>query len=159
MRVICAIGQRGGPELIQRMTKIIGNEAECLFLHVIDTRPRHDLEDYLRGPLHRLPHHGKHAREEDVKAAEETARQVAIEETLEAARKVGLKTSSSIKQGRPEEIILQVAQEMQADLIVIWAREGAIGRSLIGPASVGHIARFVLDHATRDILLLREKDI
>ena len=93
MRLVCAIGQRGGPELIQRITKIIGNGAECLFLHVIDTRPRHDLEDYLRGPLHRLPHPHKPAREEAVKAAEEAAGQVAIEETMEAARKVGLKIS------------------------------------------------------------------
>jgi nucleotide-binding universal stress UspA family protein len=159
MRLVCAIGQRGGPELIQRMTKIIGNEAECLFLHVIDTRPRRDLEDYLRGPLHRLPHHHKPAREEAAKAAEETAGQLAIEETLETAQKVGLKVSSSIKQGRPEEIIVQAAQEINADLIVMWAREGAIGRPPIGPASIGHIARFVLDHAPCDVLLLRRKDI
>lgn len=158
MRVVCAIGQRGGPKLIQRITNIIGKEAECLFLHVIDTRPRHDLEDYLRGPLHRLPHHRKPAREETVKVAEETAGQLAIEETLETARKEGLNVSSSIQQGRPEEIIIRVAGETNADLIVMWAREGAIGRPLIGPASVGHIARFVLDHATCDVLLLREKD-
>ena len=158
MKVICAIGQRGGPELIQRMTEIIGNEAECLFLHVIDTGPRHDLKEFMRGPLHRLPHQGKPAHEEEVKAAEEAAGQAAIEETLEAAQKIGLKVSSSIKQGRPEEVIIQAAEEMKPDLIVMWAREGAIGRKSIGPASIGHIARFVLDHATCDILLLKERD-
>jgi nucleotide-binding universal stress UspA family protein len=140
------------------MINIIGREAECLFLHVIDTRPRHGLEDYLRGPLHRLPHHGRPAREEAVKEAEETAGQRAMEETLEAARKEGLNVSSSMLEGRPEEIIIRVAREMKADLIVMWAREGAIGRPPIGPASIGHIARFMLDHATCDVLLLREKD-
>lgn len=159
MRLICAIGQRGGPELIQRMTEILGKEAECLFLHVIDTRPRHDLGDFLHGPLHRLPRHHKPPREEAVTAAEETAGQRAIAETLEAAQKIGLKASSSVKQGRPEEIIVQVAQEMNADLIGVWAREGAIGRPPIGPGSIGHIARFVLDHAPCDVLLLRRKDI
>ncbi len=159
MRVICAIGRRGGPELINRLTKIMVNKAEYLLLHVIDTGPRHHLEDYLRGPLHRLPHHDKPARQEAVKAAEETAGQASIEETMEAAQNVGLNVSSSIKQGRPEEIIVQVAHERQADLIVIWAREGAVGRAPIGPASVGHTTRFVLDHAGCDVLLLREVNI
>jgi nucleotide-binding universal stress UspA family protein len=159
MLVICAIGQRGGPELIRRLTKIMGNKAEYLLLHVIDTGLRHHLEDYLRGPLHRLPHHGKPAREEAIKAAEETAGKKTIEETLDAARNIGLNVSSSIKQGRPEEIIVQFARERQADLIVIWAHEGAVGRAPIGPASIGHTTRFVLDHAGCDVLLLREKDI
>jgi len=159
MRIICAIGRRGGPELIHRLTKIMGNKAEYLLLHVIDTGPRHHLEDYLRGPLHRSPHHGKPAREQAVQAAEETAGQATIRETLEAARNIGLNVSSSIERGRPEEIIVQVARERQADLIVIWAREGAVGRAPIGPASVGHTTRFVLDHAGCDVLLLREKDI
>jgi nucleotide-binding universal stress UspA family protein len=78
---------------------------------------------------------------------------------MEAAQNVGLNVSSSIKQGRPEEIIVQVAHERQADLIVIWAREGAVGRAPIGPASVGHTTRFVLDHAGCDVLLLREVNI
>ena len=52
MRVLCAIGRRGGPELIGRLAGITGDRAEYLILHVIDAGPRHDLEDFLRGPLH-----------------------------------------------------------------------------------------------------------
>jgi nucleotide-binding universal stress UspA family protein len=109
--------------------------------------------------LHRLPHNGKTAHQEAAEAAEETAGQVTIEETLEAARNIGLNVSSNIKRGRPNEMIVQVAREEQADLIVIWAHEGSVGRAPIGPASVGHTARFVLDHAGCDVLLLREKDM
>jgi len=158
MKVVCAVGRRGGPELIQHMIEIIRSEAEVLFLNVIDTGPRHGLEDFLRGPLHRRPHHDIPPREESVRVAEEKAGHMAVEETMEAARKFGLKAASSIKQGRPEELILQVSRGMKADLIVMWAREGTTGRILSGPASIGHIARFVLDHATCSVLLLKEKE-
>lgn len=155
MRVICAIGQRGGSELISRLARIVGGQAECLLLHVIDTAPRHDLEDFLRGPLHRRPDHGESPHEADLKAAEESAGRAAIEETMVAARQAGLKAEASVKEGRPEEIIVQVARDEQAELVVIWAGEGAAGHPHIGPAAVGHIARFVIDHAPCDMLLLR----
>jgi nucleotide-binding universal stress UspA family protein len=158
MKVVCAIGQRGGPELIQRLAEILGNQAECLFLHVIDTGPRHDLEDYLRGPLHRRPDHGELLHEAELKAAEEAAGRAAIEEALTAAQLAGLKAVASVKEGHPEKIIVRVAQELRAGLIVIWAREGAAGHPHLGPASVGHTARFVVDHAPCDVLLLREKE-
>ena len=156
MLVVCAIGQRGGPELIQRLIKITGSKVECLLLHVIDTGPRHDLEDYLRGPLHRRPNHGEPPHEAGLKAAEEAAGRVAIEEALTAAQQAGLKAVASVKEGNPEKIIVQVAQELKAALIVIWASEGAAGHPHIGPALVGHTARFVVDHAPCDVLLLRE---
>jgi hypothetical protein len=50
MRVLCAIGQRGGPELIRRLAIVTGSRPELLLLHVIDIGPRRDLEQ-LRGPL------------------------------------------------------------------------------------------------------------
>jgi nucleotide-binding universal stress UspA family protein len=156
MRVLCAVGQRGGQGLIQRLTEIVGNQADCLLLHVIDTGPRKDLEDYLRGPLHRRPHHGKPPHDAALKAAEEAGSREAIEEASAAARQVGLKAEPSVREGKPEKIIVQAAYEMQTDLIVIWAREGAAGHPSIGPASVGHTARFVVDHAPCDVLLLRE---
>jgi nucleotide-binding universal stress UspA family protein len=156
MLVVCAIGQRGGPELIQRLINITGSKVECLLLHIIDTGPRHDLEDYLRGPLHRRPNHNEPPHKAGLKAAEEAAGRATIEEALTAAQQAGLKAVASVKEGNPEKIIVQVAQELQAALIAIWAREGAAGHPHIGPASVGHTARFVVDHAPCDVLLLRE---
>jgi len=155
MRVICAIGQRGGSELVQRLAGIVGDRAECLLLHVIDTGPRHDLEDYLRGPLHRRPDHCEPPHEAAIKAAEETAGRSAVEEALAAAQHAGLKAETSVKEGKPEEIIVQIARDVEAELIVIWAGEGAAGHPHIGPAAVGHTARFVIDHAPCEVLLLR----
>lgn len=155
MRVICAIGQRGGPELINRLARIVGGQAEYLLLHVIDTALRHDLEDFLRGPLHRRPDHGEPPHGADLRVAEESAGRAAIEETMVAARQAGLKAEASIKEGRPEEIIVQVARDVQAELVVIWSGEGEAGHPHIGPVAIGHAARFVIDHAPCDVLLLR----
>ncbi|HET6421433.1 MAG TPA: universal stress protein [Geobacteraceae bacterium] len=151
MKVVCAIGQRGGAELIQRLAKILGSRIECLMLHVIDTGPRHDLEGYLAGPLHRRPHH-----EEQLRAAEESAGRAAVEEALAAAQKTGQKAEGAIREGTPEKIIVEVAAEVQADLIAIWTNEGETGHPRIGPASVGHTARFVVERAPCDVLLLRD---
>jgi len=155
MRVICAIGQRGGSELVNRLAWIVGDKAECLLLHVIDTGPRHDLEDYLRGSLHRRPDHGEPPHGAAIKAAEETAGRAAIEEAMAATQQAGLNAESSVKEGKPEEIIVQVAKDVRAELIVIWTGEGAAGHPHIGPAPLGHTARFVIDHASCDVLLLR----
>ena len=156
MRVLCAIGQRGGPELIRRVAALVGAQAECLLLHVIDVGPRHELEEYLRGPLHRRPHQ-EPARAESITASEESAGQTIIQEALAAAQQAGLTAASLVSRGQPEQIIVQVAGEKAVDLVVIRAREGAAGHPRLGPASVGHIARFVLDHAPCDVLLLREE--
>ena len=37
MRVLCAVGQRGGPELVQRLAEILSAGTELLILHVVDT--------------------------------------------------------------------------------------------------------------------------
>jgi nucleotide-binding universal stress UspA family protein len=60
-----------------------------------------------------------------------------------------------VERGRPEQVIVLVAQERRCDLVAIQASEGAAGRPRLGPSSVGHTARFVLDHAPCDALLLR----
>jgi nucleotide-binding universal stress UspA family protein len=143
MLIICAIGQRGGPELVKRLTEIIGIHADLLLLHVIDTGPRHDLGKYLR--VHEL----------ELEAAEDAAGRAAMEEAIKTARQEGLKVTSSIKKGRPGEIIVQTASESNAAFIAIRASEGAAGHPRLGPASVGHTARFVVDHAPCDIFLLR----
>jgi nucleotide-binding universal stress UspA family protein len=154
MRVLCAIGQRGGPDLVQRLAGILIKGTELVLLHVIDTGPRHDLK-HLIGQLRHGPA-GEQSREEELHAAEERAGTAALTETQEAARAAGFTEHTSLVWGRPEETILQTARQEKVSLICISAREGAEGHPHIGPASVGHTARFVLDHAPCDVLLLRE---
>ncbi|MFN8474839.1 MAG: universal stress protein [Anaerolineae bacterium] len=61
-----------------------------------------------------------------------------------------------VERGKPEQVIVRVAQEGGVALIAIRAREGTAGHPRLGPASVGHTTRFVLDHAPCDVLLLRD---
>ncbi len=76
MLILCAIGSRGGPELVRRVAALVGQKAELLLLHVTDTGPRHELER-LGGPLGRRPPGGP-AREREIDAAEEYAGQAAL---------------------------------------------------------------------------------
>jgi nucleotide-binding universal stress UspA family protein len=156
MHVLCPIGQRGGPELVQRLAEVLDKGAELLLLHVIDTGPRHDLKHLIEGLRHgpaSIPGRGP-----ELSAAEETAGQTSLAETQAAAEAAGFSAQSRSAKGRPEEVIMQVARDEAVLLICISAREGAEGHPHIGPASVGHTARFVLDHAPCDVLLLRGND-
>jgi nucleotide-binding universal stress UspA family protein len=77
-------------------------------------------------------------------------------ESQRAAQAAGLTAATVIARGRPEEVIVRTAADRTVDLIVVRAAEGAAGQPRLGPASVGHTARFVLDHAPCDVLLLRQ---
>jgi nucleotide-binding universal stress UspA family protein len=154
MRVLCAIGQRGGAAIIERVAAVVGGSPELLLLEVIDTGPRHGLERLI-GPLRHGPL-GGHEREDALTAAEDNASRAALGEAEEAARAAGLHLRALVERGRPEQIIVRVAEDEGVSLIAIEAHEGAEGHPSVGPASVGHTARFVLDHAPCDVLLLRQ---
>jgi nucleotide-binding universal stress UspA family protein len=81
--------------------------------------------------------------------------------TLVAAdeRTIGLRylpgAQTHSREGNPEREIIQCASEWHADLIVICPRSPAFGGPALGPKSVGHVARFVQDHAPCPVLLIR----
>ncbi|MGD0005315.1 MAG: universal stress protein [Anaerolineaceae bacterium] len=156
MRILCAIGQSDGPQIIQRLANMLGNQHEIYLLHVLDPGPRLGLEEYLHnpGPVQRrraLPLEKTQA----LDAAEQSASQAVLAEAIEAAQSAGFSVSGEIQRGKPEQMIVQTARTWRSQLIAIRASEGTQGRPQIGPASVGHTARFVLDHAPCDVLLLR----
>jgi nucleotide-binding universal stress UspA family protein len=53
-------------------------------------------------------------------------------------------------------VVVAAAGRLGCRLVVLRASQGAAGVPRIGPASVGHTARFVLDHAPCDVLLVRD---
>jgi len=59
------------------------------------------------------------------------------------------------REGRPEREIVNAAADWEADLIIICPRAEYRDKHKIGPRSVGHVARFVLDHAPCPVLLVR----
>lgn len=155
MKILCAIGQQGGPEIIQRMREEIGSQHDLYILHVINTGPRRELEAFLRGPG---PHHRSPpppGQERRIDEAEMTAGQAILDEARQQAEQLGFAVQGNLQRGRPEQVILETAAQLDCDLIVIRNSEGSQGRPSLGPESVGHTARFVLDHAPCDVLLLR----
>ncbi len=153
MRILCAIGTRRGSEVVRQVGAITRQGDELVLLHVIDTGPRHDL-DRLKGPLH--PHH---ERQGELDAAEEEAGRAMLKEAFEEAGHLGLAASERLERGRPEQVIITLASELNALLVVLYARESPHAHPRVGPPSVGHTARFVVDHSPTHVLLLRESDL
>jgi nucleotide-binding universal stress UspA family protein len=166
MKVMCAIGMQGGTEIIRRLVELIGPRHELYLLNVIDNGPRNTLEDYLHGPRllrHPLPPpptpgrpslHPEHA--QPIDEAEQAAGKTTLEEARQEAERAGFQIHTEIQKGKPEQVIVQLAQKWGCQLIAIRGSEGTEGRPRIGPESVGHTARFILDHAPCNVLLLRE---
>ena len=68
----------------------------------------------------------------------------------DAAERLGRAATRTARRGRAEDEVLEVARD--ADLLVL-ARGGEPDH--LGPKSVGHAERFVLDHAACAVLLVR----
>jgi len=59
------------------------------------------------------------------------------------------------REGRPEQEIVNLAAQWRADLVIVCSRAAYRMKEEVGPRSVGHVARFVIDHAPCPVLLLR----
>jgi nucleotide-binding universal stress UspA family protein len=119
-------------------------------LYVIDTAPRKDIE-HTRERFLRRPGPPR-SRENEMEQAELAGAQDVLNEGLHYLPNA----ETFQRQGRPEREIVNVAAEWQADLVIICPRGEYGGKPTIGPRSVGHVARFVLDHAPCPVLLVRQ---
>lgn len=153
MRVLCAIGQRDGAQVVSAALALVGDGIELIIAHVIDDRPRHDVERF-SGPLRRM----SPDRQRALDLAEEAAGRAALAEAESVAREAGPRISSAetrLERGKPEQVIVALAQTLHIDLVALRPREHPDGHPQRGPASVGHTARFILDHAPCSVLLTR----
>lgn len=123
---------------------VIPAGASVTLLHVtpgdIDELP----EAAAGGLLGRYRRPGRHAYEE---AADEAASEILAVATRRLGPEVGLLE----RHGRVEREVVSAAAEARADLLVV-ARDG--DRSRLGPHSLGHATRFVVDHAPCSVLLV-----
>lgn len=71
-----------------------------------------------------------------------------------AAELPGATITTEVRRGRPEDEIIAAAKTFRANAVVLSARPRA-GPTEPGPRSVGHVARFVVDHAAVPVLLIR----
>ncbi|SRR5487761_2187493 len=155
MRILCAIDLRSGPDLVRHIGAFAaGGITELILVHIIDTGPRQDLEQ--RWDMMRRGPHTDPARVQALAMAEESAGQAALAEALTQAQQLGIPSRTQLERGKPEQVLVQLAQRTAVDLVVVRAREWGSQQPLLGPRSVGHTARFVLDHASCDVLLVRQ---
>jgi nucleotide-binding universal stress UspA family protein len=135
--------QQAIAELINTSERVIG------LIYVIDSGPRDEIgrkrEQLLRPPGISSRHAGK------MQAAE-----IATAQDILHEGSVVFPDAELLQQeGRPEREIVNVAASWQANIIVISAHSRYHAGPPIGPRSVGHTARFVLDHAPCSVLLVR----
>ena len=150
MRVLCCLDGTNVEQVSKALRELWATQAPTLgILYVTDSGPRHDIghirERFLRSPSPHGP------REHEMQQAEHAAAQDVLNEALHR-----LPNAETLqRQGRPEREIVNVAAEWRADLLILCPRAEYGGKPTIGPKSVGHVARFVLDHAPCPVLLLR----
>jgi nucleotide-binding universal stress UspA family protein len=150
MRVlVCLDGTNG--EQVRKATEILSATQSLIpgLIYVVDTGPRKDIE-HTRERFLRRPGPPR-SREDEMEQAERAAAQDVLNEGLRYLPNA----ETFERQGRPEREIVNLAAEWQADLVIICPRAEYGGKPVIGPRSVGHVARFVLDHAPCPVLLVR----
>jgi nucleotide-binding universal stress UspA family protein len=150
MRVLCCLDGTNIEHITRALSTLVAADERTIgLLYVTDLGPHQEIERkrerllrprHLSGPLY-----------EKMRQAEVASAQDILQEGLRYLP--GAQTLS--RKGNPEREIIQGAAEWHADLIVICPRSLAFGGSALGPKSVGHVARFVLDHAPCPVLLIR----
>jgi len=150
MRVLCCLDGTNVEQISKAIVTLSTARPLTLgLLYVIDAGPRAEIERtrerFLRpsGPLS--------PRRDQMQQAEEASAQDILNEGLRYLPGAELLQ----RKGRPEREIVNCAAEWQANLVVICPRGEYGGKPVLGPKSVGHVARFVLDHAPCPVLLVR----
>jgi nucleotide-binding universal stress UspA family protein len=150
MRVLCCLDGTNIEHISSAVLQMLRADSLTLgLLYVIDTGPQGEMERqrerFLRRP-ELTP-----ARRDQMRQAEEASAQDMLQEGNHYFPGAELLQ----RQGRPEREIVQCAAAWTADLVVICSRSPQSAGPPLGPKSVGHVARFVLDHAPCPVLLVR----
>jgi nucleotide-binding universal stress UspA family protein len=150
MRTLYCLDGTNAVQINQASSMVSTSEPQISgILFVIDSGPREDIgrarQRFLRRPA------SPPIREKEMSQTERATAKDILEEGLR------LFPNAEVfkRQGRPELEIVNAAAEWRADLLVICPRAQYGGKSPVGPKSVGHVARFVLDHAPCAVLLVR----
>lgn len=150
MRALCCLDGTNVEQVSKAVGALLRTESRQIgILYVIDSGPKVEMERHRKRLLRSLP--PPLPRREQMQQAEQASAQEILEE---GSRFLG-GAEMLQRAGRPEQEIVQAAVEWQADVLVICSRSAASGGPLQGPGSVGHVTRFVLDHAPCPVLLIR----
>ena len=147
-RVLVAVAGAEAEPFWERVRELVVPGAAVELLHVIDEAPVHELGmQFARRPGHPRP--------PDLEARAHEAEGLGAEAILERARaELGRPAAVFVGRGRPEREIVARAREVGASLVVVGARPGDL-HTPPEPHSLGHVSRFVVDHAPCPVLLVR----
>ncbi len=141
-------------DVLESVRSTLAAETTWLITHVRDTRSLDEAERALGGLLGRGPGR-RHARQHlrhVVEASEDEVR----DEAARWLRRAGISAEMLVAEGRPEREIVRVAEERSVATIVLGGGRGLPGRYPgKGHFPLSPVARFVVDHARCDVLLLR----
>lgn len=152
MRLLCCLDGTNIEQISAAVSSMLRqNDLTIGALYVTDTGPHGEIERQRE----RFPGHPglRPMRREQMQQADQAAARDILDEGvryLPGAEKL-------LRSGKPEREIAMCASAWQADLIVICPRSPQRADPALGPRSVGHVARFVLDHAPCPVLLVRKK--
>ena len=158
-RFLVALAGAEDAALPQHVAQVLGPGGpgvEVTLFHVEESGPR-ELAAYhpavRRGPwpLPKMAAVERRLAEADDEGA---AALLAVWHERFAAALPGIEIAHLVAQGRPEHEIIVACQRLNADAVILCARPRT-GPTEPGPRSVGHVARFVLDHSPVPVLLIR----
>jgi nucleotide-binding universal stress UspA family protein len=158
-RFLVAVAGTEDASLPEQTARVVGAgepAIEVMLFHVSETGPR-ELATYQpalrRGPwpLPRRDATERHLAEAD--ATEADSLLAAWHERF-AAVLPGAEIAHLTATGRPEQEIVAAAARLKVDAVILCPRPRT-GPTEPGPRSVGHVARFVVDHSPVPVLLIR----
>jgi nucleotide-binding universal stress UspA family protein len=158
-RVLVAIAGAEDPTIVAELAGMLGPDGtslEVTLLHVVDSGPRGLLPigpGPRRGPWPKPPDASIQHRMTDAEDEGATALLAAWQGRFGAGLP-GATITTEVRRGQPEHEIIAAAKVFQAHAVVLCARPRS-GPTEAGPRSLGHVARFVIDHAPVPVLLVR----
>ncbi len=147
-RVLVCVAGAETPGFWTHVRDLLPPDAAVDLFHVIDDAAARELEmRVFRRPGHPPPR----TLDERARAAEQRGSDAILDD---AARALGLAADVAVGRGRPEQEIVRRAIEGDAALVIVASRPGEDATEP-GPHSLGHVARFVVDHAPCPVLVVR----
>lgn len=152
MLILVAVDGNGTEAALAELARLVELEGhELLLAYVQDTGVRGGL-DLVRDRFHGGPLPAERAKL--IGVAERQKADSIVAEASELAARFGVGARTVVEAGEPGRVLARLAADRGAKLIAIGARSGG-GQLPPGPKSIGHTARFVVDHGPCPVLLLR----
>lgn len=127
MQILLGVASRGAPELLRALDPLVSlSGQELLLVHVMQNGERVEMD----------------------------LARAALDGAVEVALALGALPETLVEEGDPGRVLCRLIEERDCELAAVAASAGRHPEGP-GPKSVGHTARFVLDHSPRPVLLIR----